>query len=275
MRLLFFSMWPFTLSAIRSGFRSRAIQSVLIIGALLVGVAYLAALFSPRHPKTVALDVGFSGIRFTLVLFSLYWVQELVGREIERRTVAFQLAYPLPRSHYLCGRYLGILVLLGVATLFLGLLLWTAVLFAGHADYEQVNAVALGVPFWAAVAGYAIDAAVVAAFALLISTLSTVPMLPVALGIAFAVGGKALGSVLEYVGKGADGQTELVARFGPLLDVIRWLLPDLSRLDWRTWSMYRIPLPDGMIFYGVLANLAYAVLLLALAVIAFSRREFT
>jgi len=75
-------MISFLLSAWRAGLRSRSIQAVLVLGVLLVGVAFLSAAFSPRQPKTVALDVGLSGVRFSLVLFALFWVQELVGQEI-------------------------------------------------------------------------------------------------------------------------------------------------------------------------------------------------
>jgi Cu-processing system permease protein len=78
-------MWQFMLSAWRAGLRSRSIQGVLVLGVLLMGVAYLSASFSPRQPQTVALDVGLSGLRFSLVLFALFWIQELVGREIESR----------------------------------------------------------------------------------------------------------------------------------------------------------------------------------------------
>jgi hypothetical protein len=78
-------MVTFLLSAWRAGLRSRSIQGVLVLGILLMGVAYLSASFSPRQPQTVALDVGLSGLRFSLVLFALFWVQELVGREIESR----------------------------------------------------------------------------------------------------------------------------------------------------------------------------------------------
>jgi Cu-processing system permease protein len=78
-------MGAFLLSAWRAGLRSRSIQGVLVLGILLMGVAYLSASFSPRQPQTVALDVGLSGLRFSLVLFALFWVQELVGREIESR----------------------------------------------------------------------------------------------------------------------------------------------------------------------------------------------
>ncbi len=95
---------------------------------LLVGVAFLSASFSPRQPKTIALDIGLSGMRFSLVLFALFWVQALVGREIERRTVVYALSYPVSRGAYIVGRYFGILGLLALAALLLGMLLWLTTL---------------------------------------------------------------------------------------------------------------------------------------------------
>lgn len=70
----------------------RSIQVIAAIGLFLMGVAYLSASFSPRQPQTVALDVGFSFLRIVLVLLGLFWVQELIAREVERRTVIFRSA---------------------------------------------------------------------------------------------------------------------------------------------------------------------------------------
>lgn len=265
-------MWQFMLSAGRAGLRSRSIQSILILGTLLVGVAYLSASFSPRQPQTVALDVGLSGLRITLVLFSLYWVQELVAREIERRTVLYALTYPVARGHYIVGRYLGVLGLLALAALLLGMLLWLVVLIQGK-GYTQGFAVALGFPYWLTVAGLWVDAAVVTAFALWVASFATVSILPLALGLAFAVAGKSLGAVAEYLAKGADGDIELM-RFAPIINAIQWVLPDLSRLDWRNWPMYGLA-PDGQaVALGLILALSYALLLLTLAVMTFTRREF-
>lgn len=267
-------MWQFCLSAWRSGFRSRSIIAILILGILLVGVAFLSASFSPRQPTTVALDVGFSGVRFSLVLFALFWVQELVAREIERRTVVYALSYPISRGAYLLGRFLGILGLLVLATLLLSVLLWLTVLLVSGV-YEQGFFPGLGVPFWVAVAGLLIDAAVVAAFSLLIASLSTVPMLPVALGVLFAISGKALGAVIDYLRRGADDDPEFVARFGPVIDVIQWVLPDLSRLDWRAWPMYELPMGAQAIGLSLAMAVGYAIVLLGLAVVVINRREFS
>jgi hypothetical protein len=134
---------------------------------------------------------------------------------------------------------------------------------------------ALGLPFWSTVAGLALDAAVVAAFALCIAALSTVSVLPLALGAAFAVAGKALGATMDYLARGADGDQELLASYSPIVDRIRWLVPDLSRLDWREWSMYQLAPGAETVFWSVSMAVAYIVLLMVAASLLFSRREFS
>ena len=97
---------------------------------------------------------------------------------------------------------LGVLGLLAVAALALGGLLWLSVTLSGG-EYSQGYAVQTGWPYWLAIGGLWADAVVVAAFALWIASLSTVQMLPVALGALFAIAGKSLGAVLDYLERGA------------------------------------------------------------------------
>lgn len=265
-------MWAFCLSSWRAGLRSRSIQAILLLGLMLMGIAFLSASFSPRQPKTVALDVGLSGLRFSLVLLALFWVHELVGREIERRTVLFSLSYPVPRSHYILGRFCGILGLLLLALMVLGGLLWLTVRLAGPSDYQQGFPVSLGSAYWMTLLGMWLDVVVVSAFSLWVATLSTVTMMPVVIGVLFAIGGKSLGPIIDYLARGADGQDALVATYSPLIDRIQWVLPDLSRLDWRVSAMYGTVV-DGKL-WTVAAAFAYTAFLLVSAIIAFSRRDF-
>jgi ABC-type transport system involved in multi-copper enzyme maturation permease subunit len=267
-------MYQFFLSSWRSGFRNKVFFAVFFLGLALVGMAYLSASFSPRQPQTVALDVGFSVLRFILVLFAITLLQDTVGREIERRSVVLTLSYPVPRATYLMGRYFGVLALLASAALIFGLLLWVAVMMSGL-HYDQQFRVALGWPYWFALFGIWLDVAVVAAFSLWIATLSTVSMLPLALGAIFAISGRAVGAVFDFLAKGAEGQADLVAQFGPVLATIRWIVPDLSRLDWRTWPMYEIQPDMQAIMLSVLMAIAYAVAMLGFANHAFLKREFS
>ncbi len=267
-------MNQFFVSAWRAGFRGRHFWGVFFLGLAFVAIAYLSASFSPRQPRTVALDIGFSGLRFSLVLYAIALVQELVGNEVERRSVVLSLSYPVSRAGYLFGRYLGIAALVGCAAAFLGGLLALAVHLSGL-HYAQQFSVSLGLPYWMAVVGLWFDVLVVVAFALWIAALSTVRMMPLALGAVFAVLAKAMGGVADYLARGADGQDHLVAVYGPVLDVVRYVLPDLSRLDWRVWPMYGM-VPDAMTaLLSVVMALAYTALMLGLALHAFSRREFS
>ena len=80
-------------------------------------------------------------------------------------------------------------------------------------------------------------------------------------------------ALAEYLAKGAEGDTALM-RFAPIIDAIQWVLPDLSRLDWRNWPMYGLA-PDGQaIGLGLILAASYAALLLTLAVMTFTRRDF-
>lgn len=267
-------MLQFFLSSWRSGFRSKVFFGVFALGLALVAVAYLSASFSPRQPQTVALDVGLSGLRVALALFAIVLVQDQVGREVERRTVVLTLAYPAGRAAYLLGRYLGVLGLVFAAAAVLAMLLWYTVLTSSP-HYDQEFGVFLGLPYGVAVLGILLDVAVVAAFTLLISSLATVPMLPLSLGVLFAVATRGIGPVQDYLARGADGQELLVAQFGPAVRLSGWLIPDLSRLDWRIWPMYGLPLDAAAISWAVVSALGYAGVMLGLSILCFSRREFS
>jgi len=265
-------MREFLYSAIYIGVRGRAIHGIFLLGFCLLGFSYLAAGFSPRQPQAVALDVGLSFLRFSLVLLAIFWVQELVGKEFERKTVLVAFAYPVPRSSYLVGRYFGVVGLLLIAGLILGLFLWWVVLVSDH-GYAQGRAVDLGWPFALAVLGVVIDAAVVAAFTLCIASLSTVTLLPLVLGGLFAIISRALGPILDYLRHGADGDRQMAENFGPILGLAQWGLPDLSRLDWRVGPLYQMNVPWDTLAWSVAMALSYVGLMLALAVFSCRRRE--
>jgi ABC-type transport system involved in multi-copper enzyme maturation permease subunit len=266
-------MTSFIQSTWLAGLRGRSFHLVLMLGLILVGWAFLASFFSPRHPQTVALDVGISGIRITLVLLSLFWVQELVSKEIERRTLVLTMAHPVSRMDYIIGRYAGISVLLLVSTIILALLLLLTV-FATEGEYGAARKVSLGIPYWATMIGLWLDVLVVTSFTLCIASLSTMVFLPFAVGIMFTLAARSLGIVLEFLFvRQAEGDQALLFQFGPVIKSIRWMLPDLSRLDWRDWTLYGLSPDTDSLIMAIVMAVAYSVILLSLAVFCFQRRE--
>lgn len=267
-------MVHFWISGLRAGLRGKSFLAVFALGLFLIFVAYLSASFSPRQPKTVALDIGLSGVRITLVLLSVMWIQELMAREIDRKSILFSLTYPIRRHSYLLGRYFAVLTLATLATMVLGLCLLLVVLVAGGM-YQQDFPVDLGLPLAVALVGVLADIAVVAAFAVWVSTVSTVAVMPLAMGIAFAISGKALGATIDYLAAGADGDQKILGVYDPIISAVRWILPDLSRLDWRDWPMYGVAPEWTFVAAALGMAAAYATVMLVLATMALERREFS
>lgn len=263
-----------SLTAWRSGFRGRGAKLVVFLGLLSAVVTWLAAEFSGRQPETVALDVGFSLIRLFGTLLVLFWVTELLGKDLERRTIYFVLAYPFSRSIYILSRFLAVAGLAGIAVIGIALFTLSAWWLIAHSGYDQSNPVhlqGLNLPFTLSMIW--LDLLTIGAFTLLISAVSTTPMLAFFVGLAFAVAARSLGPILAYLA--SDQATDkLVHTYQPLLDVIHWIIPDLSRLDVRSAVLYGTQPETGAMLWSGLHVALYSLIVLALAMAAFQRREF-
>ena len=267
-------MMTFVCSAILSGLRSRSIQLLFGLAVLTLGCAWLAANFSARNPTTLALDVGLSSLRFIAILMTLFWVQDLLAKDIERKSVLFVLAYPRPRSSFVLGQFLGIALLAACAVVIIGSLLWL-LLWIGPSDHLQGTPVQLGWPYWASLLYLYLGVLVVAAFAVMIATLSTTPMLPIVLGLAFAIAAAAIGPTYDYLQTSQFGEVEHKVALSQSLECALWLLPDLSRLDIRSWPLYG-KMPDwAALWAGVAMAVGYIVLTLGIGIARFQRREFS
>ncbi|HKJ87826.1 MAG TPA: hypothetical protein VKA48_04905, partial [Gammaproteobacteria bacterium] len=178
-----------------------------------------------------------------------------------------------PREHYLLGRFLGIAMLLAgtmaLFGLFLGLLGWVA-----SSGYQQGTPIHNGWPLAPVMAYLWLDLITVTAFTCLMGTLSTTPMLPFGLGLAFAWAARTFGPVLAYMYGGDRPLGGTGTPLGEGLRNLQWLLPDLSQLDLREGLLYgQWPTGDALTAAPA-AALGYTTLLLGLAIWRFRSREF-
>ena len=266
-------MWTHFRAAWLSGFRSHSFRGLFLLSVLGMAGAVIAANFSGRQPATVALDVGISALRLTSVLMVLFWTQELLGKEIERKTVFFALTYPVPRASYILGRFFGIAALAAACVFIQTLVVYGVVRFAMR-DYTQAAPIYLQYLPWVALYCY-FDILVVAAFTTFIACLSTTPMLPLVLGAGFAIAARSLGPALDFLAQRDQVNQQLAAHVAPILNIVRWCMPDLSRLDIRPLTLYG-QIPDvPSLLWPPLTALCYTVVMLIAAVRYFERRELS
>lgn len=266
-------MLGLVVNCLRVGLRSSGFKALTFVSLMVIGAAVLASSFSGRQPVTVGVDVGLSGIRFVSLLLALFWVQDLLAKDIERKTLYFMLAYPYSRAQFLMARFFALALLSALPVFVLGGLLLLAVQLMG--DYQQLSPVAQDGRYALALLGVWLDLLVVIAFAVFICTISTTPFLPLLLGLAFALAARGLGPAFDYLrSEGLADPTQGRVIQG-LLEYAYLVLPDLSRLDWRSFVLYGLPVDMAAVSLATLMGLAYVGLMLASAVLVFQRRDLT
>lgn len=257
---------------LKVGWRGVGLRVLLPLALVVVIASVLGSGFSGRQPTTVALDIGLSGLRLVLLVVTLLWVQDLFARDIERKTVYFMLAYPIGRTHYLFSRFFTVGLLALASLVLIGGLLWLSLQLS--AGYVQVTPVAAGGKYLLVLLGVWLDVLVITAFALCIASLSTTPFLPLILGLCFGMAARGLGPALDYLMKDERANAFQVNFFGPVLEYGFLWLPDLSRLDWRPFALYNLPINWVVPGLATLSAVGYIVLLLAVASAIFRRRSF-
>ncbi len=249
-------------------------RGVLVLGVLLLLMAFLAGAFSLRQPIVVTLDIGLSGIRLMTLLLALFWVQEAFSRDIERKTVVLPMIFPVPRCVYVLGRLAGVCGLLALAVAIWGASLYFATQFADW-GYEQSSRPLFGAGYLLVLGGIVLDAAVIATFALAVSSVSSTPLLPLICGAMFAIAARGIGPVVDYLEFSAKADPALRNGLLPILKAVRWLIPDLSQIDFRAICLYGYWPAAAEIISALVLTLGYLFIMAGVAVAAYERREFS
>lgn len=236
-----------------------------------MGLVWLSSSFSARQPYTLALDLGISSIRIMLIIMGIFWIQELFAKDVEQKTIVFALSYPVSRGTYIFGRFIGVCSLLFVALSIMGLILWLLIQSVFF-DYKQVTPINLGIGYIVTLIYLWLSTVCIMAFSMFVASISTVPMLSFILGIGFAIGATLIGPTLDYFVK---AEPDYYQNLGPIAEKLFWLLPDLSRLDIRDWALYGQVPDTNILIYGFFMVLVYSAIMLLLANLKFSNREFS
>ena len=257
----------------RLGIRSNAMRALLAFGLFLLAVAFLAGAFSPRQPLVVTLDIGISGMRLLTALLMLFWMQEAFTRDIERRTLTLAFALPVERTAYVLGRFLGVMLLIVAAVLLWGTALAIADQFATW-GYAASSKPYLDSHYLMVLVGIIVDAWLIGAFMLALTSLAETPLLPFLAGAGFALAARSIGAVLDYLLFSAKVDPDLDSLVATI-KVVRWFVPDLSQLDWRDPILYGHAFPWAKAWAGLCMSTGYILLFLTVATLVYRKREFS
>jgi len=245
----------------REVIRDRILYLVGVYAIALVAVGRLLPDIAASAESKILLDVGLAAISLVGLVIAVFIGTALVNKEIEKRTVYVLIAKPVSRLEFIVGKHLG---LSGVL----------AVLVAAMTLIYMLVLQVYRTPFPASSIGIAalfqfLELSLITAVAILFGVFTS-PLLATLMTVAVYLMGQSSRDLL------ALGALSDNAGFQRATEAFYLVLPDLARLNLKNQAVYGIELlpdPLQLVANGVYA-VVYIALLLAIATLIFSRRQF-
>jgi ABC-type transport system involved in multi-copper enzyme maturation permease subunit len=246
------------LNTFRENLRDKILYSLLIFAALLMGASILLGALTIAEQEKIIADMGLASINVIGVIIAIFVGIGLVSKEIERRTIYTILAKPISRSQFILGKYLGLVITLGVNLV---------IMFDVFVFTLWMTQVPITMVLVQAVALMMVELLVVTATALFFSTFST-PTLSAALTLGIYFIGHLTSDLKSLAEKSSSEVTKAV------MTALYYLCPNLEVLNIKGQAVSGVSLAWSYQVSATLYGLLYASLLLAGAAAIFQKRDF-
>jgi ABC-type transport system involved in multi-copper enzyme maturation permease subunit len=243
---------------VRDLLRRRILALLVLFATALILMSYVLRDLTIGQWQRLITDLGLGAIDFSLTLLAIFVGASLVSGDLDRRTALPLLAKPLSRGSYVCGRFLGLTALLfGLAG---AMVLGTALMLvlahqSGESGYLLQNALTIGV-----------GSMVVGAVAILFSTITSSTLASIA-ALTMTLGGH-LTSNLQYFGQKIQAPLAKAVMLGFVK-----IVPNLEALNLKDFAAHAQVVPTADVVSRLVYGVAYSAVCVALASLAFARRD--
>ncbi|MFZ1700382.1 MAG: ABC transporter permease subunit [Pyrinomonadaceae bacterium] len=247
-------------NAFREAVRDRILYNLIVFVLLLTASAIFLGELTAGQESRVIVNLGLSAILVFGTFISIFVGVSLVWKEIEKRTVYSIFSKPVGRGEFIIGKYLGLCATLLVNLAVMGIGVTLALLYVGGGRQF------IG-PVWVSVFLIFLELTAMTAVAIMFSSFST-PALSALLAFFVFVIGHFSSSLREL----AQTMTSNVSKL--VFEGIYYLLPNLSHFSFITETASGMTVPASMIGTAIVYAVVWDVILLAITVVIFSRRNF-
>lgn len=274
------------LTTFQEAVRRRWMTALLIFALVLLALSTFFTWMQAGEEQNFIRDFGLGFIIIITLLMAIFLGVALVPPEIERRTIFTILSKPVDRLEFLIGKFMGLALTLLVNTVLMGgMFLLSFALFKirregfGGAMNATDPLVHPGLMFDMANITKALilqygQLLVLSAMALTMSLLISGITAIVFCFLAY-FGGQ-MSSYWEHLQEHANG-THGAALAGPvqgMINMVHFILPRLDKFDVRTRLVQDVPVGLNYMWKAMGSGLIYVAVLLAIAYLVFSDREF-
>lgn len=248
-------------NAFREAVRDRVLYNLVLFVLILTGASIFIGELSGGQERKVIVDLGLSAMLLFGVFISIFVGVGLVYKEIERRTIYAVFSKPVGRGEFLVGKYLGLCLTLLVNVLVMGVGVSLALLYVSKGWDPLIPTI------WPAVLLIYMELMLLTAIALLFSSFSSPALSALLTFMVFIIGHFSADLKSLAVSLGSTS-----ARM--LFTGLYYLLPNLANYSFITPAAHGRAPSAGFVFATGLYAIVYIAVILALATLVFSRRNF-
>jgi ABC-type transport system involved in multi-copper enzyme maturation permease subunit len=237
-------------------------NKLLYLIGLFAGLLILASLFliqiSIGQWERIINDVSLAAIHVSGVAVAILIGVNLVAGEVDRRTVYVTLSKPVSRVQFLVGKYIGLCVTMFLLVAVMGGLLITLLLLIGNPPtMATIGALILTY----------VELCILAAFAMVFSAFTTQT-----LGVMFTASIFVIGELAGDLRTFADRAPG--SPWSSWLTFLSNVLPNLDKLNLKAQAANHLVVAPAFVAWSAAYGLCYAAIVLVIAAIVFSRRDF-
>jgi Cu-processing system permease protein len=238
--------------------RDRILGVIVIFALIMIAGALWLGSISLGQQGRMMKDFGLTAVTFFGLVVAVFVAASLVHKEVEKRTVFVLFSKPVSRASFISGKFLGLCGTMGMVLGGMGLFLFVTVLIIDGSPSWMVLLATLMIY---------VQLLAIMAVTIFFSTVTSAILASV-LGICVFVAGQLSQNVLSLTRLGKNPVTEALSW------VVYVLIPNLSAVDVKAGVVGEQTLAWGQIGLWTLYLFAYIVVVLAVAVLVFRRKEF-
>ncbi len=257
-------------NAFRETVRDKILYNLVLFAVGLIVFSLMLGEWSVFARQTVISDFTLAVMSLTGLLMSIFVGIGLVQKEIQRKTILTLLAKPLPRWHFIVGKYLGLLMVLAMNLAVMTLVFFLVLILIGTRP-QPALLTAIYLIF--------VEMAVITAAALLFSAFST-PTLSALFTLGIYVAGHLAGDIANHLafihkyGSRLPGTPVITPFTEKLIKAIYFVIPNLENFNIRGRVVYNLPIGEHFVLYNSLYGLLFIGIYLLIASLWFSKRDF-
>ncbi len=258
--VMFERIYSLARNTFRESLRSKVLYSLFFFAALLTAVSAFFGSVTIGDQVKVIKDFGLFAISLFAVAYTVISGSSLLYKELARKTIFTILSKPVRRLEFLVGKFLGMYATVSLMTLLMG---------AGFSLFVFLFEQKVSPNLVTAYVHILFELMIVCAAAILFSSIVVTPMLIGLFTFGLFLAGRSIEILLYFVNEG------LVSGFGAsVVQIVYWCLPQLEAISVANQVVYGDTIPFQWTLMAGVYAVCYSAVLLVLAQILFSRREF-